>query len=87
MIRTVLLVLSISISCSVAMAQSIKPTSVAGDMKALDERIASLLPTEQEDRWRTIPWRTNLLSARAEAQEMNRPMFLWIMNGHPMGCT
>ena len=25
--------------------------------------------------------------ARVEAQRLRKPMFLWIMNGHPMGCT
>jgi hypothetical protein len=53
----------------------------------LDARIASTLPTVDEDRWLTIPWRSNLMKARLEAQILNRPMFLWIMNGNPMGCT
>ncbi len=56
-------------------------------MQALDAQIAAVVPTESEDRWLTIGWRHNLLRARAEAQELDRPMFLWIMNGHPMGCT
>jgi hypothetical protein len=53
----------------------------------LDAHIASTLPTVDEDRWLTIPWRSNLMKARLEAQNLNRPMFLWIMNGNPMGCT
>jgi hypothetical protein len=54
---------------------------------SLDANIAATLPTKDEDRWLTIPWRTNLMKARLEAQSLNRPMFLWIMNGNPMGCT
>ncbi|CAN5197016.1 hypothetical protein BH10CYA1_BH10CYA1_48740 [soil metagenome] len=53
----------------------------------LDSKIAATVPTKDEDRWLTIPWRTNLMKARLEAQSLNRPMFLWIMNGNPMGCT
>ncbi len=53
----------------------------------LDAKIAAIVPTSDEDRWLTIPWRTNLMKARLEAQNLNRPMFLWIMNGNPMGCT
>ncbi len=53
----------------------------------LNSKIAATVPTKDEDRWLTIPWRTNLMKARLEAQNLNRPMFLWIMNGNPMGCT
>ncbi|MBS1953746.1 MAG: hypothetical protein JST89_06170 [Cyanobacteria bacterium SZAS-4] len=53
----------------------------------LDAKIAATVPTSDEDRWLIIPWRTNLMKARLEAQNLNRPMFLWIMNGNPMGCT
>ena len=53
----------------------------------LDAKISAVLPTRDEDRWLTIPWRTNAMQARVEAQNLNRPMFLWIMNGNPMGCT
>ncbi len=53
----------------------------------LDAKIAATVPTKDEDRWLTIRWRTNLMKARLEAQNLNRPMFLWVMNGNPMGCT
>jgi hypothetical protein len=53
----------------------------------VDSKVASVLPSKDEDKWLSIPWRMNLMSARKEAQESGKPMFLWIMNGHPMGCT
>ena len=53
----------------------------------LDAKIASILPTKEEEKWLSIPWRTNLMRARAESQQSGKPMFWWIMNGHPMGCT
>jgi hypothetical protein len=54
---------------------------------SLDAKIASILPTKEEDKWLSIPWRTNLMRARQEAQQTGKPMFWWIMNGHPLGCT
>lgn len=54
---------------------------------SLEARIAALLPTEDEDKWLTIPWRTDLLRARKEAQEQEKPVFLWLMDGHPLACT
>jgi hypothetical protein len=53
----------------------------------LDRKVQSVLPTKDEEKWLSINWRLNLNRARIEAQQQNKPMFLWIMNGHPMGCT
>ncbi len=53
----------------------------------LDQMIATVVPKADEDKWLTIPWRTNLMEARQESQRTGKPMFLWIMNGNPLGCT
>jgi hypothetical protein len=53
----------------------------------LEEKIASVLPTADEERWQQIPWRTSVLQARNEARDLGRPLFFWIMNGNPCGCT
>jgi hypothetical protein len=53
----------------------------------IESKIASVVPTAEEDKWLQIPWHTNLMQARLEAQRLNRPLFLWVMNGNPMGCT
>jgi hypothetical protein len=53
----------------------------------LESKVASVLPTPQEERWLQIPWRTNLMRARSESQQAGKPLFLWIMDGHPLGCT
>jgi hypothetical protein len=37
--------------------------------------------------WRSIPWRIDLLAAQREAAEHKKPLFLWAMDGHPLGCT
>jgi hypothetical protein len=37
--------------------------------------------------WRLIPWRIELLAAQREAAAQNKPMFIWAMDGHPLGCT
>ena len=54
--------------------------------QSLEERVRSVLPTAEEDRWLEIPWRTNLAEARAEAERQNKPVLLWVMNGNPLGC-
>ena len=37
--------------------------------------------------WRTIPWRIDLLLAQREAAAQHKPLFVWAMDGHPLGCT
>lgn len=53
----------------------------------LEAKVASVLPTAREDKFLSIQWRTDLMAARKESQEKNKPLFLYIMNGNPLGCT
>lgn len=53
----------------------------------LDERVAAILPKPEEERWLQVPWQTNLMQARVDAQRVGKPIFLWIMVGNPQGCT
>jgi len=40
-----------------------------------------------DELWRTIPWRTSLLEAQRRAVTEKKPIFIWAMDGHPLGCT
>jgi hypothetical protein len=44
-------------------------------------------PAPEESRWREIPWQTDLRDACRIAAETGKPIFLWAMNGNPLGCT
>jgi len=37
--------------------------------------------------WRTIPWKISLLDAQRAAIDQHKPIFIWAMDGHPLGCT
>ena len=56
-----------------------------------DQRFAQcrdlVLPSEDELAWRRIPWRDTLAAAVLEANDLDKPVLLWAMNGHPLGCT
>lgn len=45
-----------------------------------------LQPTGLET-WRSIPWMTTVLSAQRAAALEDKPIFIWSMDGHPLGCT
>jgi hypothetical protein len=48
---------------------------------------AAVMPTETDEKWLKIDWRANLWDARKEAAEQGKPILLWEMDGHPLGCT
>lgn len=54
------------------------------DHRALIEYIR---PRPGETRWREIPWQTDIRDACRIAVETGKPVFLWAMNGNPLGCT
>ena len=49
--------------------------------------IAVIAPAKNEQAWLQIPWETDLTTARRKAVAENKPIFLWEMDGHPLGCT
>jgi hypothetical protein len=48
---------------------------------------ALVKPSPGEDRWAEVPWQTSLWQARRKAAELGKPILLWEMDGHPLGCT
>ena len=44
-------------------------------------------PTEAELSYESIGWRNSFWPAVQEAKKLGRPILLWTMNGHPLGCT
>ncbi len=48
---------------------------------------AYIIPGPKELTWREIPWRPVFWDAVIEAQQKERPVLLWGMNGHPLACT
>ena len=64
-----------------ALAQAPSPSN-----STLEQKVAAVLPTTVEDRWTQIPWRANLMEARADAEREGKPLFLWIMDGNPLAC-
>ena len=58
----------------------------------LDERQFKLLtqfihPRDSEEKWRETPWIPNIHEGRKISVAKNKPIFLWAMNGDPLGCV
>jgi hypothetical protein len=48
---------------------------------------ALIKPQADEERFMQIPWMTNLWEARKKAAAQGKPLLLWEMDGHPLGCV
>ena len=48
---------------------------------------ALIKPEPVEDKWTQIAWMTSLWEARKRAAAEGKPILLWEMDGHPLGCT
>ena len=46
-----------------------------------------VLPKSGELGYEAIPWRASFWDAVVEAQQKDKPILLWAMNGHPLACT
>ncbi len=52
------------------------------------QRLTTLIkPQAEENTWLEIPWQTDLWAARQQAATEGKPLFLWEMDGHPLGCV
>ena len=51
------------------------------------EDFRSILPQEEEERWLSIQWETNLMRARRDAVRLAKPLFIWNMDGNVLGST
>ncbi len=48
---------------------------------------ALIKPQAGEDKWAQIPWLTSLWQARQQASMEGKPILLWEMDSHPLGCV
>lgn len=40
-----------------------------------------------EEKWTQIDWIGEMWEGRQRARQAGKPMFIWAMNGHPLGCV
>ena len=60
---------------------------LAPEQRRWSELVEHLTLSEAERAWREVGWLPSFGDAVARAREEGRPIFLWAMNGHPLGCT
>ena len=71
---------------------ALAPSAQAQQPPQLTERTYTrlrdyVLPSKEENRWRDVDWKPSYWDAVVEAQKAEKPILLWVMNGHPLGHT
>lgn len=71
------------------LATAIVAAAVGGLALSEFESLHQRLQPASGEAWRTIPWKTSLLEAQAQAEaaRSGKPLFIWAMDGHPLGCV
>jgi hypothetical protein len=62
----------------------VAPTLTDATFESLRDAI---LPCEEECGFEAVGWRASFGAAVDEAAREGKPVLLWAMNGHPLGCT
>lgn len=51
------------------------------------EELHRALQPPAGEAWRTLPWHTSILEARAVAARERKPVYMLVRSGHPLGCV
>ena len=87
MFRSILTGLLLSLASSLAATERDVSSSQALTPKHFARLQALSRPEAGEDKWAEIPWLTSLWQARERGAAEGKPILLWEMDGHPLGCT
>ncbi len=61
--------------------------AVAPNAENYEHWLKFIQPDAREQAYKEINWRNKFWPAVLEAKKLGRPILLWTMNGHPLGCT
>lgn len=81
--------LSLVLVCMSLASVSAQEKAASFNYELTESRFKELAAELQpgEPLWRSIPWRVSLLQAQRDAIAQQKPIFIWAMDGHPLGCT
>lgn len=87
LLSTAGLLLALSFLPGLAQGQESESTRQLVNADNLDVWFDKIRPCQDELTFLEIPWRATLQQAVVDASRENKPILLWAMNGHPLGCT
>jgi hypothetical protein len=76
--------------CGLLAWLALAPVTPAADPlppEQFDKLHTLIKPQASEQKWTQIRWQADLWEARRQAAAQGKPILLWEMDGHPLGCT
>ncbi len=77
--RVMMVSVALLLFANIPVAQSQLPVA---DFERLHKDLCSA-----REPWQEIPWRLSLLDAQALAAKENKPIYMLVRSGHPLGCV
>ena len=83
----------LTLACALLAGTAIcQPPSLPDFASALDAKTIAawrthIRPDQKDLTFEIIPWLTTLADGIRAADADQKPLLLWVMNGHPLGCT
>jgi hypothetical protein len=74
-------------ACRLTAVAVSEPGSPTLDGVAISTWSEQLEPAAEDRAWLEIPWHASFHAGLEAADAAERPLLLWLMNGHPLGCT
>ncbi|MEO8496350.1 MAG: hypothetical protein ABI614_14880 [Planctomycetota bacterium] len=88
MLRIQQVVIGTSLLCAALVGSTLPTGLLAGELSDAEfRRLHEELQPAADEPWRTIPWKISVLDAQRAAAKEKKPIFIWAMDGHPLGCT
>lgn len=81
--RLLKLLMAGAVAAAAVAARAAQPINPAG----FEQLHALIKPKAAEEKWARIPWLASLWEARQRAAREGKPILLWEMDGHPLGCV
>lgn len=77
------MILGLSLTLVLAYSQASEPIKP----EHFNKLHSIIKPNLDEEKFMQIPWMIDLWEARKKAASEDRPILLWEMDGHPLGCV
>ena len=80
---------SVSMVCIAMVTSAVMSAATTAEelAEARFQKLHAELQPDNSALWRTIPWKISVLTAQQIAAGEKKPIFIWAMDGHPLGCT
>lgn len=77
-----------TVVCLISLFSQICSAESQSDLSLAEfRRLHDALQPPAEAAWRDLPWHTSIVTAVQAAARDNKPLYMLVRSGHPLGCV